>query len=785
MNLGKTIFFLLLLFNCCYQAEAQQAGGRIFGLIRDQEGEALPGISVLLEGTGKGDATDLQGRFELQGLQAGAYHVLVSGMGYRKQRSSLHLAEGESRELSLRLQEDTQLLREVVVKGISQEEEVRETAYAVEVIETKKQQNLPMDLNKVLKASSGVHIRESGGVGSGFNLSLNGLSGNQIRYFIDGVPMENFGSALTLNNFPVNLIRSIEVYKGVVPVSLGADALGGAVNIVSAYRKQSFLDAGYSFGSFNTHQASVNGQHANTTKGRFVRVLSFFNHSDNSYRMYDMPVYDELGNRAGTTDIRRFHDQYTSGMGQLELGLFDKKLADYLSVTLTAAANRNNYQHPDNNILRVFGGFHTKNSTLLASTTYRKSFGRLSLKAYALAGKIGLQVVDTSSRKYNWAGEFVQRPEGDPKGEIFERRSLFELSDAVFRSNAGLAYQLKRGHELHLNLTQNYLRRIGEDRVDPLNQSFEAPNYVNKNLLGLAYTLKVLDEKLETTVFGKGYWYRGKIITQSNEGEDITSVPELSSTGYGLAGTYHFGPALQLKASFEKAYRIPEAFEILGDGIYVNANPLLLPEKSYNGNLGARLNKEPGAFHVQSEANYFYRFSEDFIRFKPLGPFGTYENLQNVKSTGIEGMVNVNFRDFAFFGTNFTYQHITDRTPFDEGLRNTNYKSRVPNIPYFFGNIHIGVSPGEPTAANKLTFYWNTRYVHSFFLNWENLGNKQDKYIIPRQLTHDLLAEYALQEGKYNVSLALNNLLNARVYDNFNIQKPGRAVLLKVRYFLK
>ena len=47
------------------------------------------------------------------------------------------------------------------------------------------------------------------------------------------------------------MAERVEVYKGVLPVNLGADALGGAVNIVSR-RDANYLDATYSFGSFNT-----------------------------------------------------------------------------------------------------------------------------------------------------------------------------------------------------------------------------------------------------------------------------------------------------------------------------------------------------------------------------------------------------------------------------------------------------------------------------------------------------------------------------------------------------
>ena len=46
----------------------------------------------------------------------------------------------------------------------------------------------------------------------------------------------------------------IEVYKGVVPVGFGTDAIGGVVNIVTNKQPGKwFMDASYSYGSFNTH----------------------------------------------------------------------------------------------------------------------------------------------------------------------------------------------------------------------------------------------------------------------------------------------------------------------------------------------------------------------------------------------------------------------------------------------------------------------------------------------------------------------------------------------------
>src|SRR5690606_34372149 len=145
----------------------------------------------------------------------------------------------------------------------------------------------------------------------------------------------------------------------------------------------------------------------------------------------------------------------------------------------------------------------------------------------------------------------------------------------------------------------------------------------------------------------------------------------------------------------------------------------------------------------------------------------------NVRSSGVEVGIQLNYDDYILFSGNFNYQNITDQSEFDEGLYNTNYKSRVPNIPYLFGNARLGIKPFKKNR--NLTIYWSTNYVKDFFLSWENLGDPSTKNIIPSQLTHHLEAEYSLKDGKYNLSASINNLWDEAVYDNFNIQKPGRA----------
>src|SRR5690606_16038199 len=130
-------------------------------------------------------------------------------------------------------------------------------AFNVTAVDARKLHNSSMDVGQLLNRVSGVKIKESGGMGSRAALSLNGFSGNQVKVFLDGLPIDNYGSSFQLNNIPINYIDHIEVYKGVVPVWLGGDALGGAINLVKNTNPMSYLDASYSYGSFNTHRVNI------------------------------------------------------------------------------------------------------------------------------------------------------------------------------------------------------------------------------------------------------------------------------------------------------------------------------------------------------------------------------------------------------------------------------------------------------------------------------------------------------------------------------------------------
>src|SRR5690606_13161123 len=111
------------------------------------------------------------------------------------------------------------------------------------------------------------------------NITLNGFTGCNIRVFMDGVPMEGMGTAFQLNNIPVNMAERIEVYKGVVPIEFGADAMGGVINIVTNRTQNTTVDVSYAYGSFNTHKSNIALNHT-FTSGLSLQLNACEDYSD-------------------------------------------------------------------------------------------------------------------------------------------------------------------------------------------------------------------------------------------------------------------------------------------------------------------------------------------------------------------------------------------------------------------------------------------------------------------------------------------------------------------------
>ena len=283
---NKYILAILAICLLSLNLTAKDVTGMISGKVLSSDGEPIDYATVYLKGTTFSGTTNDKGIYHIT-APAGDYTIVFSSVGFEKLEIKTSIKAGDRTKLNVKLKPDNQLA-EVIVVGNTLSK-VKNSAFNATAVDTKELVNTTKTLSEALSKAPGMKIRESGGVGSDMAVTMDGFSGKHVKVFIDGVPQEGVGSSFGINNIPVNFADRIEVYRGVVPVGFGADAIGGVINIVTPRRqRQWFLDASYSYGSFNTHKTYVNfGQ---TLRNGFKYEINVFqNYSDNDYWV-DAPV---------------------------------------------------------------------------------------------------------------------------------------------------------------------------------------------------------------------------------------------------------------------------------------------------------------------------------------------------------------------------------------------------------------------------------------------------------------------------------------------------------------
>ncbi|WP_229253841.1 TonB-dependent receptor [Dyadobacter sp. NIV53] len=770
------------------QSQAQNKAA-ISGHIKSAKGEIIPSVTITVKGLSIGTTTDSEGFYTIQNLKPASYTIEISAVGYFKISQIITVKTDKSQTLNFELKESQQDLKEVQIFGKNETQEIKEQAFTVNAIETKRFANTTADLNQVLNRTAGVRVREEGGMGSDFNFSINGLSGKAVKFFLDGVPLELMGSTMSLNNIPVNLAERMEVYKGVVPVSLGSDALGGAVNIVTNQNINNYLDASYSIGSFNTHRLALNGQYS-TANGLIIKASAFANYSDNNYLMRGMEIWDEQQYKYVNKNFKRFHDQYKSAMGQVELGVINKKWADVLFVGFSYSGTDQDIQTGTRQDV-VYGAVTKNGHAYNGSLRYKKDnlfVKGLNANVFASRSVDNYVVKDTSSYKYYWDGSRIKTS----LAEISGSKTITNINRPRTFARANLGYQLSGSHSFNVNYTYDHIKNESYDEL--ITDHADIPGILSKNILGAAYQQNLLNDRLTNTLFGKFY---GLSVQQSRyvsaTGEYLKANDSQTYKGYGIASRFKILADLGVKASFEKAYRLQEVGEMFGNGYTVIANLDLKPESSQNVNLGAYYGFTVNKHKLFIEGSWFYRNANDFIYavvYKSNSSVSRYENTSKVKVNGLEGDIKYNYGDLLYFNTNISYQNAINNTKYSVGTTSgtpeATYLNKIPNQPWLFGNADLSIGRNNILGkASRMQFNLSTQYVHWFYLTWEAYGSKASKSTIPDQYIHNASISNSWDNGRYNLSLECRNFTNNLAFDNFRLQKPGRAFSVKVRYFLR
>lgn len=797
MNRLLHLFFAsIVLFLTAVDSYSQEIVS-LTATVKDYQNQVLIGAVVAVKETNKFSQVNNKGYYQLDHLNKGEnYTVVVNYLGYQTYEKKVEASKGL--HLDIVLQPENYKLNEIKVTAKTKAQQVKQRAYNVSVVDATKLHSRSMDIGQALEKTSGVSVREQGGVGSKMNVFLNGYSGNQVKFFIDGIPMDNFGSAFQLNNIPVNLANRIEVYKGVVPVGLGSDALGGAINIITNTYGRTSLDMSYSYGSFNSHRSNLNFVYVDKKSGFFTQLNAYQNYSDNNYKVY-ADVYDIHTKKliGKNMHVKRFHDKYHNENFIGQIGLVNKSFADRLSLGITLGQSYNEVQ-TGMRITSVYGKLHQRGNIIMPTLAYEKAdlFTQgLDVRLNASYNLGSDQVIDTVYRRYNWLGDYIDLEDryGVKGGE--RNRTMYKYRNNNAMVASVINYRLGDYHRFALSNTINFFKRKGDDELDIDNPIKNKPAENLKNIIGLSYQYSP-STIWSFTGFGKYYHqhigYTDAFKQSENWGDYGYKryTADHNYFGYGIASSVFVSDDLQLKLSYEKSIRMPSENELFGDEVNVLGNNKLTPEVSDNLNLGVNYDwhiTNKGKINI--DLNGFYRDSKDLI-FSKLENYDqnrqTFENIASARNIGIEGEFRFFYADNLNFGINGTYQDFVNMNQYVAGIKSEIYKDRLPNIPYLYGSGDLNYTVNNVLKNDNLTIGYAVYYTKAFYLFWPSFGSKADgKFEIPDQLTHDVLLTYSFGEKKnYQVTLECRNMFDRVVYDNFSLQKPGRSFSAKFRYFL-
>ncbi|MDE6338142.1 MAG: TonB-dependent receptor plug domain-containing protein, partial [Muribaculaceae bacterium] len=232
-----------------YAADPQSVGqstqtvSQIRGTVTDPNGEPLIGATVLIKGTSKGVATDIDGNYVLDAKPGDV--LIVSYVGYLPSEVKV----GKSPIVNVELQENNNNLDEVVVVGYGVQKKKLVTGATLQVKgEEIAQMNTSNALTALQSTAPGVQItQQSTQPGKGFKVNIRGMGTigeSSPLLVIDGIVSGTANDGL--NGLNPNDIESIDVLKDAASAAIyGARAANGVILVTTKQGKEGKVSLTY------------------------------------------------------------------------------------------------------------------------------------------------------------------------------------------------------------------------------------------------------------------------------------------------------------------------------------------------------------------------------------------------------------------------------------------------------------------------------------------------------------------------------------------------------------
>ena len=770
--LYKTFLLLLLTTSSLWAQNTAELSGKITDKATQKP---LIGADIYLKELKKGANADTQGNYHLKGIPEGNYTIIGSYLGYQTFSRKIYL-KGQER-LDISLKEQAEEISGVTVSGKSIAHQKKEESMPVTVIDMSNMRGTVSNVQDILAKTVGVTLRTSGGVGSSSRISIRGLEGKRIGFFIDELPMSEQTDYLDINDIPVDMIDRIEIYKGVVPARFGGSSLGGAINIVIREYPDKYADLSYGYESFNTHKAQGVFKRNLKARGLVFGIGGGYTTSDNNYT-FDSPYREGLR-------ITRNHDKYrkyiVGGSFKAKKWWFDEVEFEPLVVKTYKEIQGIEYDIREAHSESLIAG--------LTNKLTKDNFLTEGLNFDMFSGVVLTQMnfIDKATRRYEWDGSSYPTPSryGGEVGYNFPSDSDDQKLSFINKTN--LEYIINERHSFNFNSVFSIAKGTPKDELKTLSlgKQVNFDSRMHSWVSGVTYDLRSPDDVFLNSLTVRYYQYTmhtqmAPLFVPGKYDVDL----QKNNWGVNNALRYRFLPSLMGKLSAGYEVRIPSENELLGDGISVVPSADLLPERNASTNIGLLFDltgKHPT--NAQIEMNFFYMYLQDMIRYT-AGLIGAqYQNFGEMRTLGVEFEAKADVLPSLYAYVNTTYQDLRDTRDYEPAstVPNPTKNKRMPNIPYLMANAGIEFHRENLLGGNgqNTRLFADVAFVEEYFYDFEM--TQLQKRRIPRSTTIDIGFEHSFLNNKLFISGKLRNVTNEKTLSEFNRPLPGINGGVKIR----
>jgi len=789
---------LFIVATLCLCPTVLSAQSILRGKIMDKETELpISGAYISIKNTKQKTVSDKTGNYQIDIPSNGTYIVEVSFVGYKRVRQVIVLNGNITKDFFL--ESSANVLSEVVVRGSSQQAEInriRQSPMAVTVVDGAKLRGRSSGIEEILTRTSGIKVRKTGGLGSASRISVHGLEGKRVAVYINGFPLNSPDGSFDINDIPIDVIKYIEVYKGIVPAEYGGDGLGGAINIVTREDECDLVGFTQELASFGTSKTLASAQKLFAKSGILFNVAFFKNKSKNNYTM-SWPVFEINLPVSEYRKVRRNNDYYDADFYHVGIG-FRKLYFDKLDLECAFYRNKKGIQSLNFDSQHAYmKGFNIMPTLHIEKDDF--IFKGLEMKSSLVIPIIQTSLIDTTTTRRQWDGTITQAM-GETEDNLlneshnrqFELRNKFNLKytfgQHTFNINDQLALSDYRPKDERMN---DYLG------FDP--SSF--PSKMISNNIGLCHLYASSNHRFQNSLTISIYYLKSKIFRTSDalskaQMKDASAPKQTSvnKTYYGFSEgvSYEFWKGVRGKFSFSHNVRLPDTGELFGNGMSIKPSVNLLPEIGDNLNVGTIIDTRNvmGLTRVQWETNFYYMYIQNMIRLFPADIRSIYTNLGKTSTMGFDTDLKVDVTPNIYTYFNLTLQDIRDRQKWlndAKGTDNPTYNKHVPNIPSFYFNYGLEYHAENLLGRNELSrIYMDVSHVGEFDWGWQmsTLSDQRKKWIIPSNDVFTIGLQQSFWHNNISLSFEVENIFDKENYMEFKMPLQGRTFKTKLRFNL-